>query len=448
MPKRARAVESVAAVAVVVVNWRRTSTILGTKVFDLEPWSFEGERMTFALRGKGCTKRVDRNLEHEHHLKSLIKASRELVTFVHEPQPGQIAIVPYPFDDDGPIDPSRLVAYSRTHSFEVPRCFHNLTARIFQAGTKGAFAGKFCVACPFKKASGYCQYWQCITDLLDADVDGAVTYMAYGKRSPSDVMQRRLLAARKAADLIADPAPYPANFGYPVQTWAHYGMEELLKIPDTELDVDPSDQDTNYPSDSLFSSSQEASATSSSQPASSQSSGPPPVNSASQYTGPVLDFLRGVPENAPPPSNDAQSQAQAPMSLPASDGAVTPPTPAQRVHQDSDGITDASYDSSGAPEQVSSAESEAVILPRNPPRNLKRRRGNPRPKVLPVAHPQAPQDTQEPTQPEAGPSNVVQGHAQHEVGEAPWDAAKHIFRVPEGGVVAALHRMDSENLNT
>ena len=39
-------------------------------------------------------KRIDRNLDHERHLKDLMKVSRDIVTFVPNPLPGRLAVIP------------------------------------------------------------------------------------------------------------------------------------------------------------------------------------------------------------------------------------------------------------------------------------------------------------------------------------------------------------------
>lgn len=59
-----------------------------------------------------------------------------------------------------PVTPSCLSAYSRTHDFDFPHCFHGVTARTFTVRGTGPLAGKVMAACGSSRALGQtCNFW-------------------------------------------------------------------------------------------------------------------------------------------------------------------------------------------------------------------------------------------------------------------------------------------------
>ncbi|PPQ95549.1 hypothetical protein CVT26_008574 [Gymnopilus dilepis] len=57
-------------------------------------------------------------------------AAENLTSFRGYPFPGQLVEVPYPMENQAPVPPASLVAYSRTHRFSLPKCFHGKKVRL------------------------------------------------------------------------------------------------------------------------------------------------------------------------------------------------------------------------------------------------------------------------------------------------------------------------------
>ncbi|PPR00414.1 hypothetical protein CVT26_009699 [Gymnopilus dilepis] len=79
-------------------------------------------------------------------------AADNLTSFQSYPFPGQLIEIAYPMEAEKPIPPIMLSAYSRTHQFRLPKCFHGREVRVVSRCSLGTDEMSVSLECDARRA--------------------------------------------------------------------------------------------------------------------------------------------------------------------------------------------------------------------------------------------------------------------------------------------------------